>query len=152
LFDRIPVLTERGLRIFRQLPCLPAAVVGVEDEPARVDTAHQDDPQRRRGGAVCGRERGPRGVDAFRARTRGGTQILLDGIGCEHRPNLHTFRTGTEGAIPRWLSEGGGMVRALVRLILLIVIVVAAAAFFLGYWGGGAGRPADHQIGTAGHV
>jgi hyperosmotically inducible protein len=44
------------------------------------------------------------------------------------------------------------MVRTLVRLILLIVIVAAAAAFFLGWWGSGHARPADHQIGTAGHV
>jgi len=43
------------------------------------------------------------------------------------------------------------MVRALLRLILVFVIVIAAAAFFLGWWGGH-GRPADHPLGTAGHI
>jgi len=43
------------------------------------------------------------------------------------------------------------MVRALLRLILVCVIVFAAAAFFLGWWGGHV-WPAEHPIGTAGHV
>ena len=44
------------------------------------------------------------------------------------------------------------MLRALLRLVLVLVIVVAAAAFFLGWWGGDRTRPADHPLGTAGHV
>lgn len=44
------------------------------------------------------------------------------------------------------------MFRTLLRLILLLIIVVAAAAFFAGWWGGDHARPADHSIGTAGHV